>query len=39
MDQTVYNYTNEKGRLEILGIVAHELGHWDHGDTIKLLVM
>lgn len=35
LDQGQFNYENAKGRLEILSIVAHELGHWAHMDILK----
>ena len=35
MDQGEFDYGNQKGRLEILSIVAHELGHWAHIDILK----
>ena len=35
LDQSQFNYSNQKGRLEILAIVAHELGHWAHMDILK----
>ena len=35
LDQGEFDYTNSKGRIEILSIVAHELGHWAHMDILK----
>jgi len=35
--QSDFEYSNEKGRQEILGIVAHELGHWVHSDVPKMI--
>lgn len=37
LKQSEFDYENRKGRYEILGIVAHELGHWANMDTFKLL--
>lgn len=37
-EQKDFKYENTKGRLEILAVVAHELGHWQHMDTIKLMI-
>jgi Zn-dependent protease with chaperone function len=39
LKQSDFDYTNRKGRYEILGIVAHELGHWANMDTFKLLAI
>ena len=36
--QSDFNYDNSKGKLEVLSVVAHELGHWAHYDTVKGLV-
>jgi len=33
--QSDFDYANAKGRLEILAILAHELGHWMHMDSFK----
>merc|ERR1712086_930721 len=37
LQQSEFDYTNKKGRQEIVGIVAHELGHWSNMDSFKLL--
>lgn len=36
--QSDCDYTNKKGKLEILAILAHELGHWAHNDSAKSIV-
>ena len=36
-DRSEFDYSNKKGRYEIVGIVAHELGHWSNMDSFKLL--
>lgn len=38
LKQDEFDYSNEKGRLEILAVVAHELGHWANYDTVYMLV-
>jgi STE24 endopeptidase len=35
LKQSDFNYNNHKGKMEILAIVAHELGHWAHMDNPK----
>ena len=37
--QSDFVYDNHKGRMEIISILAHELGHWANMDTIKLTSM
>ena len=36
--QSDFNYDNYEGRVEILSIVAHELGHWGNNDVMKMSV-
>lgn len=36
--QDEFLYTNKEGRLEIIAIVAHELGHWAHMDSLKNII-
>lgn len=34
-----FKYENAAGRMQILGIVAHELGHWANMDFVKALTL
>lgn len=34
--QEDFDYTNAKGRMEVVSIIAHELGHWANLDSPKL---
>jgi len=35
--QSDFDYSNKKGRLEIVAILCHELGHWWHSDSLKMM--
>jgi len=37
-NQNEFLYANKEGRLEIIAIVAHELGHWAHMDSLKNII-
>ena len=34
--QEDFVYDNHQGRMEVVSILAHELGHWANMDTIKM---
>jgi len=35
LKQSDFNYDNKEGKMEIISILAHELGHWAHMDNVK----
>jgi beta-lactamase regulating signal transducer with metallopeptidase domain len=37
LKQSDFDYSNREGILEVMAVVAHELGHWAHLDSVKLL--
>jgi len=39
LEQKSFDYGNSSGRVQILGVVAHELGHWANNDFIRNMVM
>jgi hypothetical protein len=39
LKQEDFNYDNAAGRMQILAVVAHELGHWANSDFIKNIVI